>query len=386
MPPSPAAGRLRALRDRAPGAPAVDAALAVALAVLAFVPTLSAIGPEIGDLPVVARDPLGVALALGQCLPLVVRRTWPALCLAVVGVAFGLHQVLGYPTTFGGVGLYLALVAAGAHLERRRGLVAGVAVAGYAVLAVVLAASGSPQRAHDFVAYLAVLAVCWSGGAWLRGRRAEEAERRESTARAAAAEERARIARELHDVVTHHVTAVVVQADAAGVVLPAAPERVAEALEVIAGTGRRALADLRHLLGVLEATGGGVDRVRDLVERARRAGQRVELTEGGGGVDGVSADVELVAYRVVQESLTNAVKHAPGQLTRVALRRVGGVVEVVVTTSGAVVTVASPDGRGLAGLRRRAEELGGEVVAGAGDEGFTVRAVLPVGTGSRRTA
>ncbi|AXX30201.1 response regulator [Actinosynnema pretiosum subsp. pretiosum] len=344
----------------------VDAALAVALAVLAFMPTASVAGPEIGDLPEVGPDALGVALALGQCLPLVARRTRPALCLLLVGGAFGLHQALGYPTTFGGVGLYLALIAAGAWAERRRALLAGVAVAGYAVLAVVLAASGSPQRARDFAAYLAVLVVCWLAGAWLRRRRAEEAERRELTARVVAVEERARIARELHDVVTHHVTAVVVQADAAGVLLPTAPERVGEALEVVAGTGRRALADLRDLLGgwrrpVVVRTGFG------------------SWWSGPGGVGSWSSWSRAVGWTgcpprwgswctgVVQESLTNAVKHAPGLPTRVVVRRVGGVVEVVVTTSGAVVAEASPDGRGLAGLRRRAEELGGEVVGAAAD-------------------
>ncbi len=159
--------------------------------------------------------------------------------------------------------------------------------------------------------------MSWLAGAGMRRWRADEAERRRLSAQVAVTAERARIARELHDVVTHHVTAMVVQADAAQYLLESAPDRAGESLTAISGTGRRALTELRSLLGVLEATGDAADRtptlgkVSDLVEQARLSGQPIEWTEHGRPIE-QSVDVELAVYRVVQESLTNALKHATG--------------------------------------------------------------------------
>jgi signal transduction histidine kinase len=229
--------------------------LAAGLTVLAFVPLLSAVTAEIGDLPERRADVLGVAPTLTQCVPLAIRTRWPAACLAVVGTGFAVHQAMSYPATFGSIGLYLALYAAGAHQQRFRRVLAAVAAAGYAVLALVLHSLGSPNRVRDFVLFFLVLVVIWMAGSGMRRWRAEEAERRRLGAEMAIADERARIARELHDVVTHHVTAMVVQADAAQFLLGSAPERAADGLIAISGTGRRALTELRHLLGVLEATG-----------------------------------------------------------------------------------------------------------------------------------
>ncbi|MGN7702569.1 histidine kinase dimerization/phosphoacceptor domain-containing protein [Cellulosimicrobium sp. 22601] len=261
---------------------ALDASLAVALAVLGFVPTLSTIGVELGDLPERPTDALAVTLALAQCLPLAFRRRVPGVCLAVVGAAFAAAQVLACPPTFASVGLYVALYTAGAHLARSRRVIAAVVTGGYVVLAATLSGLGSPNRLPVFLAFYLVLVVIWSAGAGVRRRRAEEVERRRLAAAVATAQERARIARDLHDVVTHHVTAMVVQADAAQYLLPAAPDRAAEGLVAISGTGRRALTELRHLLGVLEATGEAapaerapvLGRVGDLVDQARRSGNR----------------------------------------------------------------------------------------------------------------
>ncbi|GAB1516151.1 sensor histidine kinase [Actinophytocola sp. KF-1] len=368
-----------------------DTALAVGVAVLAFVPAVAHIGPEIGDLP--RRDVgavAGLVLTLALCLPLVVRSRWPAVCLGVVGSAFAVDQVLGYPDTFGKVGLLLALYAAGAHLDRfRRGLGAAVTAA-YAVLAVVLHTLGSPQRFPDYLAFYLMMVVIWLAGAGMRRWRAEQATRERLAAEVAAAAERARIARDLHDVVTHHVTAMVVQADAAQFLIDAEPARAGDGLSAISDTGRQALTELRALLDVLEVTGEdpapdrtpAIGRVSDLVEQARLSGQPVEWTEQGVARPR-SVDVELAAYRVVQESLTNALKHATGQPTTVLLRHGDAHLEIEVTTTGPAVTAPLPPsgGRGLRGLRERLRMLDGDLVAGPRpDGGFRVHALIPSGS------
>ncbi|MFD3484569.1 sensor histidine kinase [Streptomyces sp. NPDC058665] len=382
-----------------------DGVLALTLTLLACVPTLSNLGAQIGDLPEQPANMLGVGLVLAQTLPLTVRSKWPAVCLAVVAGAFAAHQALGFGTTFASLGLYLALYSAGAHPVRFRHALAVVASAGYAVLAVVLDRLGSPQSIPDYLAFYLTLAVIWLVGSTVHTRRTEEAERRRLAAEVATATERARIARELHDVVTHHVTAMVVQADAAQFLLTSAPERAGEGLTAVSDTGRRALTELRYLLGVLEATGESASadlareglaredgvladrapalgRVGDLVEQARRSGQPVEFGERGERhPQGV--DVELAAYRVVQEALTNAMKYAAGKPTRVLLRHGAERVEIEVTTEGPVAAAVTREpgpsgGRGLAGLRARVRMLDGELDAGPRPEGgFEVRATIP---------
>jgi signal transduction histidine kinase len=365
-----------------------DSLLAAVLLALAFVPQFAAVAAMIGDLPRRPLDALGVILILAQCLPLAIRTRWPAACLAVVGCGFALHQVLAYPATFGSIGLYVALYSAGAHQQRLRTVVAVVAVVGYGVLALTLNALGSPTRGLDFVLFFAALAVIWFAGAGVRRWRREEAERRRLSAEMATAAERARIARELHDVVTHHVTAMVVQADAAQLVLDTAPDRAGESLSAISVTGRRALTELRSLLGVLEASGEtppaertpSLGKVADLVEQARHAGQPVEFLEEGEQRPR-TVDVELTAYRVVQESLTNALKYAAGRPTTVRLRHDPEEIEIEVITKGPATSPGgSSGGRGLTGLSERVRLLGGELQAGPrADGGFGVRALIPCG-------
>ncbi|MET9618995.1 histidine kinase [Kitasatospora indigofera] len=375
-----------------------DGILALALTLTAFVPTLSGIGAQIGDLPERPANALGLGLVLAHTLPLAVRRRWPAASLAVVAGAFAVHQALGFATTFASVGLYLALYSAGAHQVRFRQGLAALMGAGYAVLAVVLHHFGSPQSVPDYLAFSLVLAAVWLLGSTVRTRRAKEAQRRRLAAETATTAERARIARELHDVVTHHVTAMVVQADAAQFLLTSAPERAAEGLVAVSDTGRRALTELRYLLDVLEATGesAAVDpahadraptlgRVGDLVERARRSGQPVEFSQQGERRP-QSVDVELAAYRVVQETLTNALKHAAGEPTRVLLRYGDEHLGIEVATDGPVAAPVArkpgpAGGRGLAGLRARVRMLDGELEAGPRPEGgFEVRATIPAKT------
>ena len=371
-----------------------DGALAAVLAAAAFVPALSSVAAQFGDLPRRPADLLAVLLVLGQTLPLAVRTRWPAVCLAVVGISFAVFESLGYPPSFGNLGLYLALYSAGAWQHRFRRAVPAAASVAYVVFSVVLHVLGSPERLVDYVEFYLALAAFWVAGAFVRRHRAEEAERRELKAREAAAGERSRIARELHDVVTHHVTAMVVQADAA-LFLAASPDRVAESMTAISGTGRRALAELRYLLGVLEATGESapagrapaLGTLRDLVEQTRLIGQPVEFVEEGEPPE-LAVGAELAVYRVVQEALTNAVKHAAGRRTIVRVGHSPGLVDIDVTTTGggAGVTVPAPlpsGGRGLGGLHERVSMLGGELVAAAQpDGGFRVHARIPARNGS----
>jgi signal transduction histidine kinase len=247
---------------------------------------------------------------------------------------------------------------------------------------------GSPNRIPDFLAFYLVLVVIWMAGVGMRRWRAEEAERRRLGALVATAAERARIARELHDVVTHHVTAIVVQADAAQFLVGIAPERAEEGLAAISDTGRRALTELRYLLGVLEATGDSaladrtpaLGKVADLVEQARMSGQPIELTEHGERLP-QPIDVELAAYRVVQEALTNAIKHATGWPTTVTVHHRADHIDIEVTNDGLALGKGPPvpsGGRGLDGLRQRVRMLDGELTAAARPGGgFTVRALIP---------
>ncbi|MFE2141487.1 sensor histidine kinase [Streptomyces sp. NPDC059456] len=394
--------RFRAPLDRwrERGASFRDGLVAVVLALLAFAPTLSNIGAQIGDLPQRPGDALGIGLTLAQTLPLAARRRWPAATLAVVAAAFAAHQALGFATTFGSLGLYGALYSAAAHQVCFRPRLAAAASAGYVALALVLHRLGSPQGIADYAAFYLTLAAIWLVGSSVRIRRAQEAEQRRLAAEVATATERARIARELHDVVTHHVTAMVVQADAAQFLITSAPEQAGEGLVAVSDTGRRALTELRYLLGVLEATGEDADparaeraptlgRVADLIEQARRSGQPVEFSERGEHQP-QPVDVELAAYRVVQEALTNAMKYAAGQPTRVSVRHGGEHLEITVVTGGSDSPPADPPlirvpgsrgGRGLAGLRARVRMLDGELEAGPRPEGgFEVRATIPTKT------
>jgi len=372
-----------------------DGVFATAFTILGFTPALAAQGVLLGQLPVHRAGSVAFLLNLGQCLPLALRRRSPAVALAVVACAFAAYQLLGYPPSFTSVGLLLALYAAGAwEATFRRELVVG-ATASYVVLAVALDGLGSRRRPVDYVVFYLCLAACWAAGAVVRSRRARAGERRRRAARQhdrlagrqAGAQERARIARELHEDVARRVSGIVVQADSAHYLLPGQPGLVDTGLTEIGTAGRRALSELRYLLGVLDVPvgddpGTAAERLRDLVEQARLAGQPVDLIEKG-EAGPLSAAIEFIVYRTVQEALDNAVKHAPGQLTLVQVGYGDGV-SVEVTTDGPAVAPGSfVPGRGLSSLRDRVRASGGRLEAGRrADGGFRVRARIPAGSGS----
>ncbi|MEV8096501.1 histidine kinase [Kitasatospora sp. NPDC085879] len=372
-----------------------DLPLGTLFLVASFLPGLRGHGTQVGDLPTRPFDALAVVALALECLSLVVRRRWPVICLGLVASGFALDQLCGYHSA-AGTTLPVALISAGLHLEQRRRTTVVLLSVAYVPLAIALARLGSGgETATEFVTFYLTLALAWGAGAWLRSTRAAEVARRERVASETRTAERIRIARELHDVVTHHVTAMVVQAEAARY-LTAAPERLEQSLTAVSDTGRRALTDLRHLLDLLnpghdtdhgvgpaEATQArtpAVGRVLTLVEQTRRAGQPVDFTERG-TPPASTGSADLVAYRVVQEALTNALKYAHGSRTSVQVQRGEMEITVEVSTDGTgsrATAVAAGSGRGLAGLRERVDVLGGDFSAGCGpDGGFTVRARIP---------
>ncbi|WP_063735313.1 sensor histidine kinase [Streptomyces sp. RTd22] len=369
-----------------------DLPLGLLLLAASLVPAFHNHGTQLGGLPARPFDAAAVVAVALQCLPLAVRRRWPVVALALVSLGFAVDQLRGYHS-FAGTAVPIALLSAGAHLERHRRATALLFSVAYVPLAVALFRLGSGESPGEFALYYVALALPWGIGGWLRSTRTAEAERRRRVAEDTRAAERTRIARELHDVVTHHVTAMVVQAEAARY-LTAAPERLDQALTAVTDTGRLAIADLRHLLDLLNPDYGTdhgtdarkphIDRVLTLVEQTRRAGQPVEFAEEGTPAESTGS-ADLVAYRVVQEALTNALKYAHGSRTSVQVRHGHREITVEVSTDGSGSRAASPggSGRGLAGLRERVDVLGGEFSAGARTAGgFVVRARIPAGSPS----
>ncbi len=344
-------------------------------------------GTQIGELPTSPYDGLAVAVIALESMPLIVRRRRPALCLVLVSLGFALDQIFAYHA-MAGIALPVALISAGAYLEHHRRAVGLLLSAAYVPLVVALARLGLNEEPADLVVFYLALVVAWGIGAWLRSTRATEAEHRLHVAAATRAAERTRIARELHDVVTHHVTAMVVQAEAARY-LTAAPDRLDAALSAVSDTGRRAISDLRHLLDLLnpdhdtDVRMPSAGELRTLVEQTRQAGQPVEYIEEGESSESAGS-AEFVAYRVVQEALTNALKYAHGSRTVVRVRHGEREITVEVSTEGRGSRAASPggSGRGLAGLRERVAALGGEFSAHRRADGFVVRARIPAGNPS----
>jgi signal transduction histidine kinase len=365
-----------------------DLPLALLLVVASFLPVFYGHETQVGDLPARPFDAVAAVVLALECLPLAVRRRWPAACLALVSLGFVVAELCSYHMV-AGTALSFALLSAGAHLERHRRATAVVLSVVYVLLAIALHGLGAPETVGGFVVFYLALVTAWGIGAWLRSTRAVEAERRRRVAEATRAAERTRIARELHDVVTHHVTAMVVQAEAARY-LTAAPHRLDDTLTAVADTGRRAITELRHLLDVIghddatDARAPSLGELRPLVEQTRQAGQPVEFTEEGRPAESTGS-AELTAYRVVQEALTNTLKYAHGSRTVVRIHYGEREIAVEVGNDGSGSRTGSPggSGRGLVGLRERVGALGGEFSADqrAGG-GFVVRACIPTGTPS----
>jgi len=254
------------------------------------------------------------------------------------------------------------------------------------------------EPASSIGSVFVIVFLIWYVGRYIRVRgsyltlleeRAAQLEREQvAEARRAVAEERTRIARELHDVVAHRVSLMTVQAGAAKTVAADDPKGALQAMGAVENAGRQALDELRHLMGVLrpeaevDALGPqpGIADVPRLVEQLNDAGLKVSLSVGGALGD-LSARVELSAYRIVQEALTNVLKHAgPGVQAEVRLSADDYEIFIEVLDNGSVATILPGSGHGIVGMRERANLLGGKLEAGPRRSGgFQVVAHLPIG-------
>jgi signal transduction histidine kinase len=335
------------------------------------------------------------ALLLGVVsLTFLWRRSYPlvAVCFVLGGLTLSQLVLTPPPDLFVAI-LMLAAASygAGAHLEGRRGLLGlGLAVATVTTVAAVYDPS-------DIFFPVALFCVApWLVGRTLRNHTAlarelaEKAERaahaRAEDERRAIAAERSRIARELHDVLAHSLSVMVVQSAAARRIVDRDPQRAAEAAELVRETGREALVELRHLFGPVrrgegEALSGppSILRVEELAGRARAAGLAVKLEIEGAAVD-LPAGVDLTAYRLVQEALTNTLKHAGRAHAAVTIVYEPNEVVIAVEDDGDATGGALDEsgGYGLLGMRERVTLYGGVLQAGPRDGGgFAVRARLP---------
>lgn len=325
------------------------------------------------------------------CLPLLVRRTRPLLTLGATTAATAV-AVAGWGV-YDPVPVGLALFTVADRCERRVSLTAGAAA--LAVLSVPLLSSVGWTNGLGFVGRLLAFVVAWLVGDSMRARRmvvkeledkAERLEReRRLEAERAAAEEQARIARELHDLIAHNISVMVVQAAAADDVFEARPERAREAIRRVVDTGRTALTELRQLLGAVRTDGAeyiplpGLARLDDLVGQVRHAGLEVSVT-----IDGTPRPLpkalDLSAYRIVQEALTNTLKHAGARHADVAIRYRDDQLDVEILDDGAGHSNGGGGGRGLIGMRERVGAFGGSLSAGrASGSGYVVSANFPLG-------
>jgi signal transduction histidine kinase len=393
---------------RVPTAPPslIDVGIALGLSALSIVALLG--GAEDAG----GRDPLSVALLLAETLPLVVRRRWPIAVLVVTLGATLLHAWLADTESLSeSLGALVAMFTVAEMYERRVAALAALFVA-VAFAGLTISKVGLPAGLSGMIQTLLAVAGAWALGDWAQTRRryadavAETARLQAAAALSAAdravQDERDRIARELHDIVSHHVSVMVIQAGAARLAIDKRPEDARTALSAIERTGRRAMTDMRRMLGVLVDAGPSsagdpatstlepmpdLGRLGALVEEVQAAGLPVSLRVEGTPA-AIDPGVSLSAYRIVQESLTNILKHAPGARAEVTVHWSPRAIELEITDSGgrrgvgARAREALPGaGRGLVGMRERAALYGGTLEAGPTSTGFRVVAHLPIDDG-----
>ena len=389
-------GRLKQLARDARVRQAADVVLAAVLAVAALI--------DVARNPVAwgGSGPAQILLALAATLPLAVRARRPIVTVTVVNLAGGALLVLAAPhqpafEPF--AALVIGFYSLAAHTPLRRGIAAFAAMVAIGVpFSVVASARGSSSG--NLLPPIAFLLAAWAVGRIIRSRHLRTLELEELTrqleeqrdmqAEAAVAVERGRIARELHDVVAHNVSMMVVQAGAAERVLDGEQTEVRAALSAISETGRQTVDEMRTLLGVLRAGEDGetlspqpgLGDLESLVGSVRDAGLPVALRIEG-TPSTLSPALDLSAYRIVQEALTNTVKHAGPARAEVTIRYRQATLELEVRDDGAGAEDARSNGHGLIGMRERVALFGGRLDVGPSAAGFTVRASFPLAAAAR---
>jgi len=381
----------------------VDAVLAVLLAGLALVSLVGQfsqmqLDPDEG-LYFRQADLVGFVLILLGTLPLVWRRQVPLIALGLSSLVFVVFQSLGYATIELPFAPLLALYTTAAYRSLPVSASAAVVIA-LSLVAAAFAAPG-PVFEDQLLANVLSVAVAWTLGygvqlgrirtALLEDRAAQLAREQAARTEQAVAQEKARIARELHDIVAHNVSVIVAQAGGATRVFHDRPEQAREALRSIETSGRVALTEMRRLLGVLRPDGSEgrhppqptLGDLPNLIDGIRRTGLPVEIMIEG-EPRSLPAGLELNAYRIVQEALTNTLKHAGPSTARVRLRYQPDGLELEVCDDGRGGQPDRGTGQGLVGMRQRAALLDGTLCVGPGSAGgFRVAARLPIPGESR---
>jgi signal transduction histidine kinase len=345
---------------------------------------------------------LTVPAAALMVLPLLARRRFPFLAPALLWLLAGAlsfvdGDLVVFPAGLSIAGLAAAYLLGNLRDGRQAWLGLGVTIGSAAIVAY-----NSPDHSTGELVFIPVLfAIGWLAGFALR-ERAEQAEaaearaalaerERETAARIAVAEERARIARELHDIVAHAVSVMVLQVGAVRHKLPDELADDADALRGVEDTGRAALTEMRRLLGAMRSDGDdlelapqpGLGSLESLLDEVGRAGLPVELHVDGDPA-AVPRAIDLSAYRIVQEGLTNALKHARATHADVTLRYAPHELRIEVRDDGVGASKSNGAGYGLVGIRERVKIYGGQMTAGpAPGGGFVLSARLPVGSSPR---
>lgn len=335
---------------------------------------------------------LGTAVIMLTALVFRRERTQPAAYLALAGLAVQITFRSSTVLRVSDLAVVLALYTLVAYVGRRQ-----AALYTIAIVLLGLAWWFIPGPNPLAIPAALILLLCWLFGEWLGARRAYHAEvenrmrrlefERDQQARLAVAEERNRIAREIHDVLAHSVSVMITQADGAAYVLRGKPELAEQAMHTIGHTGRDALTELRSLLGVLRNSADASDRapqptpagLRDLTDRVRGLGLNVTLLMEG-DFEGVPTGIGLGIYRIVQESLTNALKYGGGKpAASVVLGNDGACIDIDVTSDIGAESGSSmvSGGNGLIGMRERAAVYGGTLEAGLEGDGWRVHARIP---------
>jgi signal transduction histidine kinase len=384
------AGLARRFRETPPWA--FDAFLGTAFTVLGLVGLKATRSSTVDYHP---ADALGVVLALACSLPYYLRRRAPATVLIVNVVALCAMSIIGYPSDVQAQMILVGMYTVGAH-GIGGGRVLGPLAVGIGLTTVAIA--GIPGATTTNLLFTgAVYAGGFLFGSTVRNRRlylgelearaVAAAQERDEEAKRALADERLRIAQELHDVVAHSMGVIAVQAGVGAHVIDRDPDEAKRSLEAIAGTSRSTLHEIRRILGVLRGDGGaayqpapGLADLDRLVADFDDAGLPVTVTVDG-EPDALPAGVDLTAYRIVQEALTNTLKHAGPARAEVTVSYRPGAVALCITDDGRGVNgTASEGGHGLLGMRERVGVYGGSLTVGPQrGGGFRVLAALPYG-------